>query len=206
MSGLPPEDAPGGSEVASPRTYITIELLQRAKEGDAHALSHIIERYLPRLQRWARGRLPEHARSLLDTSDLVQEALSRTLSGIERIEVRGRGGFEAYVRQAVLNGVKDQIRRATVRGVPEPVSTGLVTPTPSPLENAIGAELLERYERAMATLDAEDQRLLHLRIELEFDYAEMAAMTGRPSPDAARMAFQRAVGRLAEEMGHERRE
>ena len=206
MSGQPPEQGQGGAEVASPRTYITIELLQRAKEGDAHALEHIMARYLPRLQRWARGRLPDHARSLLDTSDLVQEALSRTLSGIERIEVRGRGGFEAYVRQAVLNGVKDQIRRAAVRGVPEDVSTNLVTPTPSPLEDAIGVDLLERYERAMETLDAEDQRLLHLRIELEFDYGEIATMTGRPSPDAVRMAFQRAVRRLAEEMGHERRE
>jgi hypothetical protein len=27
----------------------------------------------------------------------------------------------------------------------------------------------------MAALDAEDQRLLHLRIELEFDYGEIAA-------------------------------
>jgi DNA-directed RNA polymerase specialized sigma24 family protein len=57
----------------------------------------------------------------------------------------------------------------------------------------------------MATLEPEDQRLLHLRIELEFDYDEIAAMTDRPSPDAARMAFQRALARLAKAMGHERR-
>ncbi|MBK7047525.1 MAG: hypothetical protein IPH48_13670 [bacterium] len=45
--------------------------------------------------------------------------------------------------------------------------------------------------------------MLHLRIELDFDYGEIASMTGRPSRDAARMAVQRALGRLAEAMGHE---
>jgi len=205
MSRLPPEEAEREAGGVPPRTLITIELLQRAKQGDAHALEHIMERYLPRLQRWARGRLPDYARAMLDTSDLVQETLSRTLQGLDRVEVRGPGGFEAYVRQSVLNGIKDQIRRASIRQGPSEVPKHIVHPEPSPLENAIGAELLERYEGGMARLDPEDQRLLHLRIELEFDYGEIAAMTGRPSRDATRMAFQRAVGRLAEAMGHDRK-
>jgi RNA polymerase sigma-70 factor (ECF subfamily) len=142
---------------------------------------------------------------MLDTSDLVQETLAHTLQGLDRVEVRGKGGFEAYVRQAVLNGIKDQIRRAAVRQVSDQVPADLMDSAPSPLENAIGADLLERYEQGMARLDAEDQRLLHLRIELEFDYGEIAAMTGRPSRDAARVAFQRAVGRLAEAMRYDRR-
>ena len=71
------------------------------------------------------------------------------------------------------------------------------------MQDAIGADLLERYDRAMARLDEEDRLLLHLRIELEFDYDEIAAMSDRPSRDAARMAFQRALARLADVMGHE---
>ncbi len=66
------------------------------------------------------------------------------------------------------------------------------------------AELLDRYERALAGLTPEERELLLLRIELDFDYAEIATMTGRPSRDAARMGVQRALGRLAEAMGHER--
>jgi len=205
MSRLPPEESEREAGHPQPQTLITIELLQRAKQGDPQALEHIMERYLPRLQRWARGRLPDYARAMLDTSDLVQETLSRTLVGLDRVEVRGPGGFEAYVRQSVLNGIKDQIRRASIRQGPHEVPRDLAHPAPSPLENAIGAQLLERYERGMAALDAEDQRLLHLRIELEFDYGEIAAMTGRPSRDATRMAFQRAVARLAEAMGHDPR-
>jgi len=195
--------AVGGEPTPPARTLNTIELLDRAKQGDLQALARIMERYSPRLQRWARGRLPAYARSLFDTSDLVQETLARTLQGLDRVEVRGRGGFEAYVRQAILNGIKDQIRRARVRQDPEDLSTDLVDSAPSPLEDAIGAELLERFERGMAALDPDDQQILHLRLELEFDYDEIAAITERPSRDAARMAFQRALGRLARVMGRE---
>jgi RNA polymerase sigma-70 factor (ECF subfamily) len=51
---------------------ITGELLSRAKGGDRAALGALMERYRPRLVRWASGRLPAYARSLLDTNDLVQ--------------------------------------------------------------------------------------------------------------------------------------
>ena len=192
---------PGSSE----RTAITIELLDRAKQGDAEALSQIMERYAPRLQRWATARLPQYARSMFDTSDLVQDSLARILQGLDRVEVRGPGGFEAYVRQAILNGIKDQIRRARVRGNQENISDAMVHSAPSPLEEAIGVDLLESFERGMSALEPEDRRLLHLRIELDFDFDEIAAATGRPSRDAARMAFQRALARLSRVMGHERR-
>ena len=94
---------------------MTNELLQRAKSGDSAALDEILSRYLPRLQRWASGRLPLRARSLFDTADLVQETLMRAVTGLDRIEVRGPGGFQAYVRQAVLNRMRDQIRWADRR-------------------------------------------------------------------------------------------
>jgi RNA polymerase sigma-70 factor (ECF subfamily) len=124
--------------------------------------------------------------------------------GLDRVEVRGPGGFQAYVRQAVLNRIRDQVRWAARRDGREELSDDLRDSSPSPLEEAIGGAVLDRYERALAGLGQEDQELLHLRIELDFDYGEIAAMTGRPSRDAVRMAVQRALGRLAEAMGHER--
>ncbi|MBK7190774.1 MAG: hypothetical protein IPH86_19500 [bacterium] len=45
---------------------------------------------LPRLQRWASGRLPMRARSLLDTTDLVRETLLRTLQGIDQVGCAGQ--------------------------------------------------------------------------------------------------------------------
>jgi RNA polymerase sigma-70 factor (ECF subfamily) len=191
-----PEPAAG-----APSLLTTTHLLRRAKGGDRAALDSLMTRYLPRLRAWASGRLPMHARNLLDTGDLVQETLLRTLERLDQVEVRGTGGFQAYVRSAVLNRIRDQIRWANRRPGSEEVQAILPDPGPSPIELAIGSELVDRYERALATLSEEEQQLLHLKIELDYDYEEIAAMTERPSRDAARMAVTRALRRLAEAMG-----
>jgi RNA polymerase sigma-70 factor (ECF subfamily) len=204
MSPIPPErDAAGSGESAN--VLATVELLRLAKAGDAQAQEELLARYLPRLRRWAAGRLPMFARSLLDTSDLVQEVLLRVIQGLDNIEVRGPGGFQTYVRQAVLNRIKDEVRWAARRPGPDGVPETIADPAPSPIESAIGRDTLERYERALESLGEEDRQLIHLRIELDVDYGEIAGMTGRPSPDAARVAFQRALKRLAGAMGHARR-
>src|SRR6185295_19375283 len=39
----------------------TLDLLARAKDGDSLATNELFQRCLPRLRRWARGRLPQHA-------------------------------------------------------------------------------------------------------------------------------------------------
>jgi RNA polymerase sigma-70 factor (ECF subfamily) len=186
---------------ASRSLTATQDLLAAAKRGDARAREELLARYIPRLRIWASGRLPRFARSLLDTDDLVQDTLLRTLEGLDRVEVRGPGGFQAYVRQAVLNRIRDQIRWAGRRPGREEVPEELHDPAPSPLEEAIGSDVLARYERAFASLSAADQELLHLRIELGFEPEQIATMTGRPSRDAVRMAVQRALARLSEAMG-----
>ena len=198
-----PPPPPTPPEPGDPQLLATVDLLRLSNGGDERARGELLGRYLPRLRRWASGRLPMRARSLFDTADLVQETLLKVLQGLDRIEERGPGGFQAYVRQAVLNRIRDEVRWAARRPGPDDVPESLPDHSPSPLENAIGADLLGRYERALAGLAAEDRELLLLRIELDFDYAEIATMTGRPSRDAARMGVQRALGRLAEAMGHE---
>ena len=71
----------------------------------------------------------------------------------------------------------------------------------SPLEEAIGQEAIERYERALATLRREDRELVVARIELGYTNKEIAELLDRPTPNAARMAVERAIIRLAKEMG-----
>jgi len=179
----------------------TSELLHRAKTGDQEALERLMARYRPRLVRWATGRLPMQARSLFDTGDLVQETLLRAIQALDGIESGEPGRFQAYVRQAVLNRIRDQIRWAhrhpNVREVPDDHVDG----TPSPLEEVIESDVLERYERSLAQLNEREQLLVHLRLELDFGYGEIAAITGVGSPDAARMAVRRSVRKLGQAMG-----
>ena len=191
---IPPERQP-------PELLMTTDLLRQAKEGDPAALNHLMTRYLPRLQRWASGRLPIYARSLLETTDLVHQTLLKAIVGLDGIEVRGPGSFQAYVRQAILNAIRDQVRWAKRRPDADEALEHMTDRSPSPLENAIGMDLWERYERAREQLSEEDRLLVHLKIELDLDYKDIASIMERSSRDAARMAAHRAVRKLADIMG-----
>ncbi|HKQ18558.1 MAG TPA: sigma-70 family RNA polymerase sigma factor [Candidatus Eisenbacteria bacterium] len=179
----------------------TSELVTRAKRGDAAAMQALMARYHSRLTKWARGRLPLFARSLLDTSDLVQETLLKVFEGIDKIEVRDVDTFHAYVRRAIVNRINDQIRWARRRPDAGADPDQLTGRTPLPIEDAIEADLMDQYERALEQLSDEERHLVHLRIELDFSYAEIATMTGRNTSDAARMAVQRSLRRLATILG-----
>lgn len=179
-------------------------LLERARGGDTRALNDLCARYLPRLQRWAHGRLPGWARGALDTHDLVQETLSHVVQRIQSFEPRHDAAFQAYVRQALLNRVRDEIRRAQRRGPVDPLGTDKAAADPSPLEEAIGQEALERYEAALQRLRPADREAIIVRIEMGLPYGEVAEALGKPSVAAAHMAVSRALVRLAEEMSRGR--
>jgi RNA polymerase sigma factor (sigma-70 family) len=179
----------------------SLTLLERAQAGDRAALDSLIARYLPRLQRWASGRLPRWARDMADTQDLVQETLFQTFKRIERFEPRGEGALLAYLRQAILNRVREELRRAKRRPPRSALDSEAEDNARSPLEEAIGQEALERYERALAMLRREDRELVVARIELGYTNQEIAELLDKPTPNAARMAVERAVIRLAKEMG-----
>ncbi|MBK9240488.1 MAG: sigma-70 family RNA polymerase sigma factor [Acidobacteria bacterium] len=178
----------------------TLTLLTRARAGDEQALNDLFARYLPTLQRWASGRLPQWARDMAETQDLVQETLVQTFKKIDGFEHRGEGALHAYLRQAVMNKIRDELRRAGRRPAPESLPEGAPDPGLSPLEAAIGVEAVERYEAALQRLSEAERELIVARVEMGLTYAELADAVGKPSPDAARMALGRALVRLAEEM------
>ena len=178
----------------------TLELIERARAGDAEAMDRLFARHLKPLQRWASGRLPKWARDLADTEDLVQDTLLRAFKRIGDFEPRRAGALQAYLRQAVVNRLRDELRR---KGR-QPESTDLddvaLDAAKSPLEEAIGREAVERYEQALERLKAEEREAIVARIEMGYSYDELAQVLGKPTPDAARKTAQRALVRLAEEM------
>jgi len=175
----------------------SFELIERAQHGDAEALDRLLARYLPRLRRWASGRLPRYARDLGDTHDLVQEAVIGLVKNFHRFEQRGEGALQAYLRQAVVNRIRDEIRRAGRRPPHDELDPAVVAVGVSPLESAIGGEALERYETALASLGDEEREAVVARLELGCSYQEVATLVGKPTPDAARVAVARAVTKLA---------
>lgn len=79
--------------------------------GIGTALERLIARHVGPLRRYVSGRLARWARDLADTDDLVQDTLLRTFTRIGTFEARGAGALLAYLRQAVLNRVRDELRR-----------------------------------------------------------------------------------------------
>jgi RNA polymerase sigma-70 factor (ECF subfamily) len=179
------------------------ELLERARRGDAVALDRLCARYLPRLKRWAAGRLPAFARTMINTDDLVQDVLIRTIKRIDGFEPRHDGALPAYFHRVLENRILEAIRKA----LREPERAALDrTPAddePSPIAIVVGLENLRRYREALERLRPADRAAIVLRIELGYDYQELAAELGKPSANAARMAVMRAMMRLAEVMSDE---
>jgi RNA polymerase sigma factor (sigma-70 family) len=187
---------PPGSEAES-----TFHLIQRFRNGDKEALEQLFARHLPRLQRWARGRLPKWARDVADTQDLVQETLLQTFNRIDAFEPAREGALQAYLRQAVMNRIRDEIRRKARRPTHEELEgTGPADPSRSPLEEAVGMEEIERYESALERLRPEEREAIILRVEMGYSYEEIARLLEKPTSGAAHKATKRALVRLAEEM------
>ncbi len=174
-------------------------LLGAVRGGDLAARDEIYRRVLPALRRWASRRLPAHARSLIDTDDLTQEALMRTLDRLGTLDVDSHG-LVAYLRTAVLNRIRDEVRRASRRPVDGSSLETAVDEGPSPLDLAIGAQASERYERALQQISARERSAVILRIELGFGFQEIADALDWNSANTARMAVSRAIERLATSM------
>jgi RNA polymerase sigma-70 factor (ECF subfamily) len=180
----------------APDLMTTLELLDRYKGGDATAMNLLLERSLPPLRRWARGRLPQWARSTAETNDLIQNAIIRALPHLKSFEVRHPGALQAYLRQAISNHIRDEIRRVKTRPAATELDEAMPDDVPSPLERAIGQQGFERYEAALQRLRPADREAIVARIELQQSYEEVAIALGKPSAAAARMAVTRAVRNL----------
>lgn len=174
----------------------TTTLLRELRNGRREARDELVARYLPVLTRWARGRLPRRGRDLAETDDLVQITFLRALNRLEHFEATGPGAFLAYLRTILINGVREELRRSGQRALRAgPVEE--LAARDSVVEEAVGAELLDDYERALGTLKEEERNAVILRLEFGMTYPEVALELGSPSANAARMTIARALAKLA---------
>jgi len=180
----------------------TIDLLARVKEGDKAAVSELMERSVPPLRRWARGRIPAWARDLAETQDIVQDAITRTLPRLNTFEATHPGALQAFLRQAVADHIIELVRKVERRPPQAPYEQAehAADPAPSPLEHAIGREGIERYDAALERLTPEDREAIIARIELQQSYEEVAIALGKPDASAARAAVTLALARLIDAM------
>ncbi|HZP66474.1 MAG TPA: sigma-70 family RNA polymerase sigma factor [Rudaea sp.] len=193
------ESGDNGAAVAEP----TINLIRRIREGDAGARDQLLRRFLPLLKRWAHGRLPRQMRDLNETDDLVQVTLVKALARLDDFESAGPGAFLAYLRQALLNQVRDEIRRHQRRPEHGEIDVELSDPdAPALIEQIVGSERVRAYEQALAALPKRQQGLIVMRVEFGMSYPEIAAEVDS-TPDAVRVMVARAIVQLSRALGSE---
>jgi RNA polymerase sigma factor (sigma-70 family) len=190
----PPAD-PARATASSSR-----ELLARMQDGDTQAGDRLFARVLPQLYRWAHGRIPNWARGMVDTSDVVQDAVLHTYQRLKWFEPRRDGALLGYLRRALLNRVRDQFRRIARHPGTAPLEEHFAESGESPLEWAVQHQTRQRYLLALKRLRPGDRNAIIARVELGYSYEQLALVVDKPSPEAARLAVRRALIRLAREM------
>ena len=192
--------APGETASASSSESRLLEQVRRGSRGAAEAL---FERYGSWLRRWTRGRLPQRVRGSLDTSDLVQETLRYMFTRLDWFESK-RASCTAGLPAAggIENRIRDELRRATRRRhaiAPEQPVRMSDAGAPQ-LRRLVDDEAWRRYVDGLQRLSSRDRRLIGGRVELGYNYRQLALAERMASPDAARMALRRALIRLGDVM------
>ena len=163
----------------------TAILLNRIVGGDKDAEEELVHYCYPLLLKWAHGRIPYSERSLLETTDIVQETIMKGMQQIGKFKSIGAGAFLAYLRRIFINCINESVKKPMRR-------------THFSTEVDLNEFIL--YENALKKLSEAEQDAIILRIEFGFTYAEIAREMDKASEDAARMFVSRALTKLAKHL------
>lgn len=186
----------------------TVELLQRWHGGEREALHRLLERFLPRLQRFASSKLHSEFPQLQreqDSVDLVQASAAKVLEYVPPFVPRDDEQFFGLLCTFVMNHLRNRLRSPGRRADSErKADFGDSILDLRPCEHSSERPSLavqEGEERAWARLALEflpdlERRLVCLRVVDQAPWEEVAAELGM-TPDAARMRFNRLMPELA---------
>jgi RNA polymerase sigma factor (sigma-70 family) len=184
------------------------ELIRRWRDGDSGAARSLLRTNLG----WVRAYVRKRVQNVDDADDLVHDAVIDFLRGRPRFVPANRAQFRGLLGRIALNVVRDRLatRRARRLGSQE-ISQGLVdlgsrhgAVTP-PERAAERDEWRDWVHVGLELVSPDDRELIRARVWSEQSFAEIASRFGIATENAARMRFQRALGRLAREIDRVRR-
>jgi RNA polymerase sigma factor (sigma-70 family) len=174
----------------------TAELVIDAQAGSRSAREELLTRDLPRLKRWAHGRLSSRLRRDMDTGDLAQDVALLTMTHLARFTPAHAGSMRKFMKCVATNRLCDAYRRSARRPAPVALEDSIPSLDSGPLELALRGERSELYREALNRLRLKDRRLILARFAEEKSLVEIARDFGLPSTAAAGMAVSRAEDRL----------
>jgi RNA polymerase sigma-70 factor (ECF subfamily) len=193
----------------------TLDLVSRARAGDAKALDAIFTQHRERLRRMVEMRLDRRLQARVDASDVVQEAYVDVMGRLDEYLTDPKLPLFLWMRLVVgdrLMKVHRQHLGAQMRSANREVSlyrdalpiassaalaAKLLGKFTSPTQAAVRAERLLRVQDALNSLDAIDREILSLRHFEELTRQEAAQALGIEEAAAAKR-YVRALKRLKE--------
>lgn len=172
----------------------TAYLLNGLREGDNLAADKLLKIYQPVLLRWAHGRIPQQARNYMETMDLVQETMALALKSKAKIKADNAGAFFCYLRTIFINQIKQELRKNKPFHIA--LTTQFTHSEKLSYEEDINA--LIAYDHAIDLLSEAEKQAVVMRVEFGLSHQEIAELTGKNSPDAARVYIKRALAKLGE--------
>jgi RNA polymerase sigma-70 factor (ECF subfamily) len=189
-----------------PSPTSTFDLLERAANGDAEALSRAFEKHRRRLAVLVRFKLGPRTRKFADAEDVVQETCLRAFRDIGHFSYQSPGSFFRWLSAIADHVIVDRVRyrNRECRAGEEVRFRSETNPLgPEPADTATPSRLLaqrEAIERLLDRLDAlpEEYRQAILMAKIErLSTAEMAERLGK-SREAVALLTYRAIKRFRE--------
>jgi RNA polymerase sigma-70 factor (ECF subfamily) len=189
----------------------TKHLVVQAKEGDPSAINQLYSIYAERVRWMVRFRMSKELRSKLESMDLVQNTLIRSLNGLGNFNYRNEGDFVRWLSKIAENELRGNLKKlhAEKRDVRKEVQLDnfgsaaesehigsygpIQTTTPSVILSE--KEDLGKLEKAIDQLKPEYREIIILTKIEEFSYQEIGQRLGKSS-DAVRMLATRAMAEL----------
>jgi RNA polymerase sigma-70 factor (ECF subfamily) len=181
--------------------------IRLAREGQADALSALLEAYRNYLRILAATCIDRDVRGKADASDIVQDALLKAHQNFHQFRGATEQEWMMWVRRILVNTLNDLHRKFTPAGRRVSRERSLessldqsslmlrnlvAAPGPSPSQEAQKREMSVVLADALAEVDPEYREVVILRTLQELAWGDVGERIGK-SPDAARMLWTRAM-------------
>ena len=177
------------------------DLIRRAQGGSPEALNALYERCAGRLLAYVRLRLGRELRSRLESRDILQAALVRSLERLPQLRGHDTQSLMGWLARIADNEIRDRAdyyqrqRRDAARETPIDDDAPVPALTRSALSRLILDERAQQLEAALDDLSPEHREVILLRKFEELSFAEIGRRMGK-TEDACRMLLARAMTAL----------
>jgi RNA polymerase sigma-70 factor (ECF subfamily) len=184
---------------------ISRELVAQARSGSPEALNRLYEQCAGRLLAFIRLRLGRDLRARLESRDILQATLLKSLQHVGELradETRSVMAWLARIAEHEINDCADfhhRERRDLARETMLEDDAPLPSLTRSALSRVILDEQATRLEQAMESLSPAHREVVLLRKFEELSFGDIARRLGK-SEDACRMLLARAMTALTLKM------